>query len=410
MRIGRTLPPAAAPIYLKNIVDGLKGFLKGDQEIKRFESEIEDHFFSKHCWLVSSGKAALTLILQALKDMHPDRDEIVIPAFTCFSVPSAIDQSGLKITLCDLARNTLDFDFEMMRRILRQSEGKILSVVPTHLFGLPAGVKRLKEMVDDPEISIIEDAAQAMGEDHYGKKLGTIGDVGFFSLGRGKALSTIEGGIILTNRDDIAECIDRRFRELKTYSDAESGVLLLYALVLNLLLHPSIFWLPKSLPFLKLGETHFDSDFEMKKMSPFQAGLAKNWSDKLKYFQERRKECTNSWMPGIRSGHLSHFVSEKRDIPSLIRFPAMIRDIAKKNRILAFGDQNGLGIMPTYPSAINKIHELKEQFEGMDFPNSSELAKRLITLPVHPFVSNRDIERILDILNKAGASAFFYRL
>ena len=72
----------------------------------------------KHCFLVSSGKAALTLILQALKELHPERNEVLIPAFTCYSVPSSIVRAGLKVKLCDISPDTLDFDYNQLEKIL----------------------------------------------------------------------------------------------------------------------------------------------------------------------------------------------------------------------------------------------------------------------------------------------------
>jgi dTDP-4-amino-4,6-dideoxygalactose transaminase len=121
MRIGRTLPPAAAPIYWRDIVSGLKSLLRRQAELDRFQSELKEFFGMKHCLLVSSGKAALTVILQALKEMHPDRDEVLIPAFTCYSVPSSIVRAGLKVRLCDIDPNTLDFDFQELKKILKFS-------------------------------------------------------------------------------------------------------------------------------------------------------------------------------------------------------------------------------------------------------------------------------------------------
>ncbi|UCF83600.1 MAG: DegT/DnrJ/EryC1/StrS family aminotransferase, partial [Desulfobacteraceae bacterium] len=290
MRIGRTLSPAAAPIYPRDIISGIKALFKGQRELDHFESELKEYFGIKHCFLVSSGKAALTIILQALKDLNPDRDEILIPAFTCYSVPSAIVRAGLKIKLCDIDPDTLDFDFEQLSKMLsfssslRESQpetcnpqlatpdpqpalsseavlkrsgpsalknmvlpqakrssslpremqklfhwgeavlqpsavfNRLLALIPTHLFGLPADIERLRELVDDPGVLIVEDAAQTMGAEWNGKKLGTLGDVAFFSLGRGKALSTVEGGIILTNRGDIAERIRYRIRAIPGYN------------------------------------------------------------------------------------------------------------------------------------------------------------------------------------------------
>jgi len=118
MRIGRTLPPAATPITLKAFVSGILGIFRGRRELHRFESELKQDFGAKHCFLVSSGKAAFTLILLALKELSPDRDEVLIPAFTCYSVPSAVIRAGLKIRLCDLDANRFDFDFAQLSTML----------------------------------------------------------------------------------------------------------------------------------------------------------------------------------------------------------------------------------------------------------------------------------------------------
>src|SRR5665647_1758691 len=144
MRIGRTLPPAASPFYLKDIVSGVTGFFNGDGIVERFEDDLASFYQVRYCCAVSSGKAALVLILQALHAIHPERDEVLIPAYTCYSVPSAIIRAGLKVRLCDMATGTLDFDFDRMADEL-ENPG-LLCVIPTHLFGMPADVKRIKTM------------------------------------------------------------------------------------------------------------------------------------------------------------------------------------------------------------------------------------------------------------------------
>jgi perosamine synthetase len=115
MRIGRTLPPAAAPLSWRDLSAGLKGALRGSRETQRFAEELRSHFNRRHCFLVSSGKTALALILLALKEARPDRDRVLIPAFTCYSVPSAIVRAGLKVSLCDIDPDTLDFDEQQLR-------------------------------------------------------------------------------------------------------------------------------------------------------------------------------------------------------------------------------------------------------------------------------------------------------
>src|SRR5688572_27266022 len=168
----------------RDFAAGLGAILEGQPALDRFQAELRRHFGVKHCFLVGSGKAALALILLALKDLRPERDAVVIPAFTCYSVPSSVLRAGLRIVLCDLGPEGLDFDRAQLAAKLSGHE-HILAVVPTHLYGVAADVASVRHLVGKRPIAIIEDAAQAMGEDSGHGKLGTLGDVGFFSLGRG---------------------------------------------------------------------------------------------------------------------------------------------------------------------------------------------------------------------------------
>ena len=108
MKIFRMLPPALAPISLRDVATGMGGLFKGDRELERFREEIREFFQIKHCYLFSSGKAALAQTLKALHQLYPGRTEVLVPAFTCYSVPSAIVRAGLDIKLCDVNPESLD--------------------------------------------------------------------------------------------------------------------------------------------------------------------------------------------------------------------------------------------------------------------------------------------------------------
>ena len=99
MNIQRTIPPAAAPIELKSLLHGLSGIFMGYKYRGKIEGEIKRYFGVKHVFLASSGKAALAVILLALKSLS-NKKEVLISAYTCFSVPSAIVKAGLKVSLC----------------------------------------------------------------------------------------------------------------------------------------------------------------------------------------------------------------------------------------------------------------------------------------------------------------------
>lgn len=405
MLFKRTLPPAAAPIYIDDIISGVKGYFSGQQEIERFRTELKAYFGVRHCFLVSSGKAALTIILKVLQEIHPERKEIVIPAYNCFSVPSAITRAGLKTSLCDINEDTLDFNYTELSKVLnlenkssnaRSQNKKKLAVIATHLFGIPADVEKVRTCIDDPNVPIIEDAAQAMGGEYNGKKIGTRGDVSFFSLGRGKAFSTIEGGIILTDRDTLAEEIKKKIEDLPSYSVLDQIILCIYAVILNVFMRPCLFWLPKSLPFLKLGETIYDPNFILKKMSPFQAGLARNWQEKLKSLMEIRSKNAKHFGNAFRNNVCNKKIkTQDLKLSSPIRFLIKIEDRNLREDILKKSEKLGLGIMATYPDSVDRINELMDDFEGQNFPVSMECAKKIITLPIHPFVSNEDKTRIV---------------
>jgi perosamine synthetase len=394
MRIGRTLPPAAAPIGWRDLAGGIRGMFRGRRETDRFAGELEEFFGVEHCFLTSSGKAALTVILEALKELRPDRDRVLIPAFTCYSVPSAIVRAGLEVSLCDVDPATLDFDFHELESKL--SDPRLLCVIPVHLFGIPADVDRVRGMLEDPEVFIVEDAAQAMGGERGGRKLGTLGDVGFFSLGRGKALSTVEGGVILTKRDDLGRILAKKAKALAQYRTLEMITLVFYAFALMLLTRPALFWLPKGLPFLRLGETIYDPTFKMRRMSGVQVGLARDWQKKLAKFQGIRRAAVQDWITRLNSFSLLLGIYHGGQLP-LLRFPVLLRAACD---VLEGGERQGLGIGPVYPDSVDRISDLSRYFKGQDFPGAGNVARAMVTLPVHERVTGDDKKRIFELLIK----------
>ncbi|MBW4056654.1 MAG: aminotransferase DegT, partial [Proteobacteria bacterium] len=244
--IRRTLPPAAVPIRPGDILSGFIAMFRGNKAVADFEQQLCCFYQVRHCRAVSSGKAALTLILEALHELNPECDEVLIPAYTCYSVPSAIVRAGLKVRLCDLAPGSLDFDYQQLDGLLDNQ--RTLCVIPTHLYGMPSDVERVMKIAGKRGVYVVEDAAQAMGGEWNGSKLGTLGDAAVFSLGRGKAFSTVAGGIILTDNELIGRAVNRKADAAAASGFTDQMKKMLYAVAISLLVHPLIYWLPKSLP------------------------------------------------------------------------------------------------------------------------------------------------------------------
>jgi perosamine synthetase len=385
MRIGRTLPPAAAPVRCSDLCHGLLGMLSPESSIRALEDSIRQYFGTTHVFLVSSGKAALTLALTALKATSA-RTEVVIPAYTCYSIPGAVLSAGLRPVLCDINPSTFDFDHELLERTLT---GNTLCVVAHHLFGIPSNIERVRALCRDRGIAVIEDAAQAMGVESGGRKLGTIGDVGVFSLGRGKNITCGSGGIVITESDAIAAEVRRQWPGLEAPPPAEVLSDFAKLLFMAVFIRPRLYWLPAALPFLRLGQTIFPKTVFVKRLSGMQAGLLHDWQRRLGQLNRRRSETAASV-----SRELSLRLPPGPSHPYL-RLPILAPTPQRRDRIHLLAQRRGLGVSLAYPTPINEIPEISKMFDGQRYPSARRVSERILTIPTHQWLSEKDTRAIL---------------
>ena len=154
MKVQRTLPPAAAEVTAAALLRAAAGIVFGARYRRRVEAEVKDYFGVRSVFLASSGQAALTLILGALKSLT-GRRRVVIPGYTCFSVPAAVTRAGLQVMVCDIDPATLDFDYGCLAKTITRDT---LCVVPTHLFGVPADVTLVGRLCARAGAFVVEDA------------------------------------------------------------------------------------------------------------------------------------------------------------------------------------------------------------------------------------------------------------
>ena len=391
MKVQRHEPPTAAPLSLMDLVRGVGGLLSPARFRARLECQVKAYFSVKHAFFLTSGKAALTTILRGLQT-GSRRRKVIIPAYTCFSVPAAVVRAGLEVVLCDVDPHTLDFNFTELRA---RVDHDTLAVVAPHLLGQPADIDRVTAIGRSVGAYIIEDAAQAMGGKPYERWLGTQGDVGFFSFGRGKNVSAGSGGVIVTNSDHIADAVMKAWTPLPVGSLVSSVKNLLIVATTTLLLNPRCYWLPAGLPWLRLGETQYYTDFPICRMDGGRAGLLWSWRKRLEESNAYREktalaiERRLSLLPGPHE-------PARRKEATYLRFPVLMSGVMHKLQLCHFSKQQGLGVSPLYPYPINEIQELKAAFTHCHYPGAERLAECLVTLPVHQFVRPSDVERIIE--------------
>jgi perosamine synthetase len=385
----RHVPPAAAPVLTADLLAGVTGATRSSNALRAFEDDFASAQGMSRAWGVSSGRAALTLALRALRQLSP-RTSVVIPAFTCFSVPAAVVRAGLDVVGCDIEPGSLDVDYQELASVLERE--RPLAVVATHLFGLPCSVQRLKALCDDYGTFVIDDAAQALGTNVDGRPAGTTGHIGFYSFGRGKSVTCGSGGAIVASSPELVAALDRELAGIDQPGSVHAATTLAEAAVLAIFLRPSLYRIPASVPGLHLGETIYSVDFAVRRMSGAQAGLLKHWRVRLAEWNEARRE------------NVSYF---RRAVPALvpsraetcIRLPVVCESREARDWLVRVGREQRLGISLMYPTAVNGISELGGTVGRHAFPAAERVAERLLTVPVHPWIGPRDRERLARLLS-----------
>lgn len=394
MKIGRTVPPAAALLGWDDLQNAVAGFLCPERAMRALDEQIRQHFGVRHVFLVSSGTAALALTLSALRS-RSGRSEVVLPAYTCFSVPAAVLKAGLKPVLCDITPSTFDFDHRLLAETL---SNKTLCVITHHLFGVPSDVARTRALCRERGILVVEDAAQAMGAESHDGRLGTLGDVGIFSLGRGKNITCGSGGIIVTNSDEIGAALARHYAAVRPSTPREAFREFLEIVLMAVFIRPRLYWIPAALPFLRLGQTIFPRSIPVRRLSGLKAGMLRNWQRRLAQSNRIRSasaEYFNEHLPLHLAGGSSH---------PYLRLPLLAATPADKDRLHTRSRAQGLGLSLAYPTPVDEIPEVRLLVNGKRFPCAHGVADRLVTIPTHHLLSEQDKKAITDLCREVRAS------
>ncbi|MBK7375767.1 MAG: DegT/DnrJ/EryC1/StrS family aminotransferase [Chitinophagaceae bacterium] len=176
---------------------GFDGPRKGIWKAKELEEAICQTFGCKHAQLVSSGTAALTTAMSALGIGYGD--EVILPSFTFVASFEAVLSVGAVPVFADVD-DCLTLNPDAVRNAITS---KTKCVMPVHMCGSMADMDALQSICREHKLLLLEDACQSIGGSYKGKKLGTIGDAGTFSFDFVKTITCAEGGVVMTNREDV---------------------------------------------------------------------------------------------------------------------------------------------------------------------------------------------------------------
>jgi hypothetical protein len=377
-------PPAGNPVCLTDApVSGLRS------------SQI---FAPYHPCFYASGTAALAAaICAAMKRKQVDRPEIILPAYGCPDLISAAVFAGARPVLVDLGPDRPWLDLKQLARLIGK---QTVGIVAVDLFGILERFEALRELANSVDAVLIEDSAQAFPSS--GESNIWHGDLVIVSFGRGKPVSLLGGGAVLHQGQPLGDLLPTP-EALSASVWRDSAMYRLKAFLYNRMISPRLYWIPQGLPFLRLGETRYHpltklGDMDAERLALLPANLAayqgQRWDirELLSGVLEQIGRSAGGlidlpWVTGVPEGR------------RLLRYPLLV-DASLRDRLYQALRRAGLGPSLMYPRVLNEIPGLEELLEHQgDYPQARSFAERILTLPTHNGIRERDLAGIRHILS-----------
>jgi CDP-6-deoxy-D-xylo-4-hexulose-3-dehydrase len=186
------------------------GMFTMGEHVKAFERDFSQYVQSKYCVMVNSGSSAILLMVAALfytknlKLKLNRGDEVIVPAVSWSTTYYPLYQYGLKIKFVDVDLNTLNYDLEQLEQAVSDKTRAIMAV---NLLGNPNDFNRINEIIGERNIVLMEDNCESMGAEFQGKHAGTFGMMGGYSSFFSHHISTMEGGLIVTDDEELYQIL-----------------------------------------------------------------------------------------------------------------------------------------------------------------------------------------------------------
>lgn len=377
---------------------------KKGKEIEELEAEFKKYLGVKYAVSFNSGRSAFLAILNSLR--LKKGDQVLVQAFTCNAAANPIIWAGLKPVYIDCDEKTFNIDIEDLKRKITE---KSRVVIIQHTFGLPAEIDEILEICRQNNLILIEDCAHSLGAGYKGKKIGTFGKASFFSFSRDKIISSVYGGMVVTNDDELAKKI-RDFQGKIGYpSNFWIFQQLLHPIALNWKILPTYRILGKYILVLfqwfhilskavhwkeKRGKK---PDYFPKRLPNALSILALNQFKKLDKFNNHRKEIAKFYFENLKNTSFKLPEIPNNQDHIFLRFTIKH---PKAHQIIKKAWQNNLliGDWYTTPIAPHDTKLDKLEYKLGSCPKAERLSKETLNLPTHINISKKEAQKIVDFL------------
>jgi dTDP-4-amino-4,6-dideoxygalactose transaminase len=385
MRIAR-IPPTLAVPSVGALGRGCAGLIYPALYRGCLERELNAMFPQSVPIGFASGRAALaTALIVAMR--ATGRRVVVLPAYTSFSVAAAAAVAGARVRLCDLDPTTLDFDRDDLAACVDEQTA---AVVLGNLYGYPSDVADL-DWVAGRGALLIDDAAQALGAWDRGKPVGSRGQLGVLSFGRGKCATTGKGGALLLQDPALRAHLDH-----ETARTASRGLQeLLVALAARLRSNTAAFGLLSRISGGRNGQSVYRPGFAIRGASASSQAMALGLAAAVARRRETRAGVARLWMGGLQeTGTVVVITPREESEPAYLRFPVLTADGGARERLSLALARHGFAFLQSYPTTLAAIEVFRRGWcEGRPTPSAQRLAERILALPCHARVMPTRVER-----------------
>lgn len=381
-----------------------QSYLRGEY-LKKLETWFRKYFDVNYAVSFDSGRSSEYAILKTLE--LKKGDEVLIQAFTCVAVPNSILWSGAIPVYVDVD-NTYNLDpADLEKKITARSR----AIIVTHTFGIPAQINKIKEIARENKLILIEDCAHSLGAKVEEQKIGTFGDVAFFSFGRDKVTSGVFGGMATTNDIQLGQKLQKFQRRLLYPNIFWVMQQLLHPVLFSIILPTyNFFGLGKiilvlgqklhllSLPVADLEKSGGRPRSYPRKLPNALAKLAFLQLLRLEEFNKKRKLIAQLYLRELETLGIN-----KLELTGggaiFLRFPF---EINSPEKLFNFAKRKGILLGNWYSNIIDPkgVNFKKIGYRPGSCPNAEEKAKRIINLPTYPQMSLRDAQKVVAVVRK----------
>jgi dTDP-4-amino-4,6-dideoxygalactose transaminase len=371
-------PPSVGEEEIAEVTDALRsGWITTGPRVARFEDEFAALVGAEAALGLSSGTDAMQIGLATL-GVGPG-DEVITTPMTFCSTAHVIEHVGATPVLVDVEPDTLCIDPEKVDTAVGP---KTKAILPVHLYGHPCDMESLLAIAKKNKLHIVEDAAHALPASWGGRTVGSIGDLTAFSFYATKNLTTAEGGMLTGSKRIIDRARPWALHGMSrdAHSRYESGGSWYYEVVL---------------PGFKCN------------MTDLQAALGLRQLEKLEGFQQRRREIVNRYNEAFAGVTAVDVPGERPGVESawhlyVIRLDLDRLTIDRAQFIEELGARNIGTSVHFIPVHLHPYYRDRYGFVSEDFPVTYDAYQRIISLPLHPRLSDRDVDDVIDAVSEVA--------